>query len=511
MKNLDSLTLKFFYEENADFFNSGVIQKIQMPTRYEILFYIRNNGENRKLYININPKYPHLCFIKDKEDYSIKIPKTPPMFCMQLRKYLEGAKIIKACLIPYDRILEFHFSTVDEFGINYSICLSIELMGRYSNVILYNKKTGLIIGSAHNVSADKSQEREIYGGIKYIYPKKQEKSDILKTSLAAFLEKKEDIPNNFYYFSKPYFEFLNLYAKNDEKLFAVLQNAVFEKDKIKAFWGTDNKNFNEIIFSNFSKIVNDDLMKGLKNKLSKIIKNKIKGFDKIINEMPDISKFERYKKSGDLIFQYIYLIEKGAKKVNFEGFEIKLDENLTAAENAQKYYKLYSKLKAAKEVQEKRSKEAEIQKKHYEEVLFSVENASNLATLSEIEEELTIKQNEKTEKPKIEAVEYKGFEILIGKNNKQNDFIIRKLSQSEDIWLHAYNCPSSHCLIKTQNGRKTPSEEIVFYAAKLVKENSPLKNSKKASIIYTKRKYIKRPPETPLGYVTYEFEKEIVV
>ena len=205
MKNLDSLTLKFFYEENEHVFNNGVIQKIQMPKRTEILFYIRNNGENKKFYININPKYPHVCFIKDKSDYSVKIPKSPPMFCMQLRKYLEGAKIIKSNLVQYDRILEFHFLCSDEFGIETPIILSIELMGKYSNVILYNSKTGLIIGSAHNVSVEKSSKREIYGGIKYIYPEKQEKSDILKTSYSTFIEKKDNIPKNFYYFSKPYF------------------------------------------------------------------------------------------------------------------------------------------------------------------------------------------------------------------------------------------------------------------------------------------------------------------
>ena len=69
MKNLDSLTIKFFYEENKDFLTGGVIQKIQMPSRKEIIFYIRNSGENKKLYININPKFPHICFIKNKDDF----------------------------------------------------------------------------------------------------------------------------------------------------------------------------------------------------------------------------------------------------------------------------------------------------------------------------------------------------------------------------------------------------------------------------------------------------------
>ena len=512
MKNLDSLTLKFFYEENADFLNGAVIQKIQMPKRAEFLFYIRNQGENRKLYINTNPKYPHLCFIKDKEDYFIKIPKKPPMFCMQLRKYLEGAKIQRCNLIEYDRILEFYFSVSDEFGIENSLVLSIELMGKYSNVILYNLKTGLIVGSEHNVSQDKSKEREIYGGIKYIYPKKQEKSDILKVSYSGFIEKKNDVPNNFYYFSKNYYDFISNGIKNDIELFNILQRAVCDKNIIKEFWGAQKEtSFNKIIFEYYSNFVNEDLIKRLKTKLLKPVQEKIKKAKLIIEEEFDIAKFERYQKSGDLIFQYVYLIEKGLKEIELEGLKIKLDENLTPSENAQKYYKLYSKLKSAKLVQEKRKEEAKLDLRYYKELLFTIENAKNPDVLEEIEEEISPQKLEKQEKPRVETVCFEGVEILIGKNNKQNDYIIRKLSNPEDIWLHAYNCPSSHVLIKTQNGKNPVTNNVLLYAANLVKENSPLKDSKKASIIYTKRKYLKRPPNTHLGYVTYEGEKEIVV
>lgn len=514
MKNLDSLTLKFFYEENKEFIDNSVIQKIQMSKRTDILFYLRNNGENKKFYVNIDPKYPHICFIKDKSDYSVKIPKSPPMFCMQLRKYLEGAKIIHSNLVEYDRILEFYFSTVDEFGIENSLVLAIELMGKYSNVILYNKKTGLIIGSCHNVSADKSSIREIYGGIKYIYPPKQNKKDILKTSYAGFLEGKENIPDNFYYFSKPFFEFISKDIKDDKELFSALQNSIHTKEKLKAFWES-GKNFNEIILDYYSNIVNSDLINNKKNKLNKIINSKIKKFETIINEKTDIEKFERYKKTGDLIFQYIYLIKKGMSEIELEGLKINLDLNLTPAENAQKYYKLYSKLKSAKNIQEKRREEALLSKKYLDEILFSIQNSKNSDELDEIEEEIDefilLKKNEKPQKPKVETVEYKGFELLIGKNNKQNDFLIKKLSSPEDIWLHALNCPSSHCIIKTKNGKKEITNDVLLFAAKLVKENSPLKNSSKASIIFTKKKFIKRPPDTPLGYVTYREEKEIIV
>ena len=104
-----------------------------------------------------------------------------------------------------------------------------------------------------------------------------------------------------------------------------------------------------------------------------------------------------------------------------------------------------------------------------------------------------------------------GYEILLGKNNRQNDYLISKASSAEDIWLHAYNCPSSHVLIKVKNDSSPPPPSVLEFAAKLVKENSPMKNSGKVSIIYTKRKNLKKPPGGVLGYVTYKNEKEIVI
>ena len=276
------------------------------------------------------------------------------------------------------------------------------------------------------------------------------------------------------------------------------------------FWGND-KSFNEIIFDYFSKTVNEDLISTKKTKLLKAVKTKIKGVKLLFENKIDYEKYERYKKSGDLIFQYIYKIDKNSENVEFEGVNIKLNPNLTLAENAQRYYKLYSKLKSAKEIQEKREIEAQKRLLYLEDVLFSIENADKLSVLEEIEEEITEEKPDKTEKPKVETINFKDFEIYLGKNNKQNDYIIKKLSSPEDIWFHAYNFPSSHCVLKTQNGRIKPTNEVMLFCANLVKKNSPMKNLNKAEIIYTKRKFLKRPPSTPLGYVTYSCEKEIIV
>ena len=162
MLNFDCLTLKAFFDENIEFFIGARLQKIQQPTRRDFVFSMRNNGESRKLYINIYPQMYHTCFmaVVNEEKRSLKTPKHPPMFCMLLRKYLEGCRISDARVIENERILELHFETMDELSQERSLCLCIELMGKHSNVILYDRTTSIIIGCAHNVGSEKSRYRE---------------------------------------------------------------------------------------------------------------------------------------------------------------------------------------------------------------------------------------------------------------------------------------------------------------------------------------------------------------
>ena len=176
MINIDFLTLKAFFKENIDFIIGSRLQKIQQPTRRDFVLVLRNNGFSKKLYINIYPQIYHIAFIsKENEDKrNIIIPQKPPMFCMLLRKSLEGARIADACCVENERILELHFETYDELSQKRLLCLTIELMGKHSNVILYDKESSIIIGCAHNVGAEKSRYRELQGGLKYIYPPKNE-------------------------------------------------------------------------------------------------------------------------------------------------------------------------------------------------------------------------------------------------------------------------------------------------------------------------------------------------
>lgn len=101
------------------------------------------------------------------------------------------------------------------------------------------------------------------------------------------------------------------------------------------------------------------------------------------------------------------------------------------------------------------------------------------------------------------------FDVFVGRNNKQNDYIISKLAKDDDIWFHARLCAGSHVLLKF-NGIE-PNEEVLFECCKLARKYSSAKQPSKVGIIYTKAKYLRKPPAAPLGYVTYKNEKEVLI
>ena len=119
MLNIDSLLVEDFYNENKDFFVNARIQKIQQPTRREVILLLRNNAESKKLYININPEFYHLCFMskENEQKRDIQIPKHPPMFCMLLRKHLEGARILSVHKPDFERIIELNIENYNDIKV----------------------------------------------------------------------------------------------------------------------------------------------------------------------------------------------------------------------------------------------------------------------------------------------------------------------------------------------------------------------------------------------------------
>lgn len=472
MITFDVLTLSAFVKEQEKFFTGARINKIQQPTRREFIFNLRNNSETRQFYVNINPQFYHCCFMSktNAEKRVIEIPQKPPMFCMLLRKYLENSRIAKINQPENERILEFYIETYNEVGDKIFLCLAFEFMGKHSNVILYNYDTNLIIGCAHNVGADKSREREIFGGLPYVYPPRQ------------------GVNNNW--------------------------TSLLDSVEIK-------NSVNNMIDDYYTYFISQDKFKSLSSNYKTIICQKLKKLNKSLKQMEykllSDSDSDKYRLYGDLIMANLYQLKDFSKCVkvydyeNNRDIEISLDETKTLKDNANKFYKLYNKAKTARTKLTELVNESNAKKEYLEQVLYSVESAETIRELQEISGEIIEdKSVSKSNKNQLEIMKIdleNGDRIYIGRNNRQNDYIVSKLASEDDLWFHVQNCAGSHVLLKSQNA----TDDLILRCVKLAKEYSRAKDSAKAGVIYTKRKYLRKPPGAALGYVTYKNEKEIII
>ena len=189
---------------------------------------------------------------------------------------------------------------------------------------------------------------------------------------------------------------------------------------------------------------------------------------------------------------------------------ITLDPVKTLKENANKFYKLYNKSKTKKSKLSELCEQAAAEATYLHEVIYTIESSTDIMNLLEISEELEPENHSKGKLKKAvepEMLTLGEYKVYIGKNNRQNDYIVSKLAKDEDYWFHTKDCAGSHVLLKCSE----PTDELIFECAKLAKKYSSGSNSSKVGVIYTKRKYLRKPPGANLGYVTYKNEKEILV
>ena len=226
---------------------------------------------------------------------------------------------------------------------------------------------------------------------------------------------------------------------------------------------------------------------------------------------------QKYKLYGELITANLYKYQNYQDSievfdyVNNQNIIIDLDKTKTLNENAQRYFKLYIKSKKTKEKSLEMLSNLNMEQEYYENILYSVDKSINLSELDDIKAELGMNTEKpiKKEKTIIQKINIEDFEVYIGKNNKQNDYIVSKLAKDEDFWFHTRMCAGSHVLLRT-NGIE-PSEKVIYECCKIARENSSASQPSKVGVIYTRAKYLRKPPAAPLGYVTYKNEKEILI
>lgn len=573
--SFDGIVVKSLVDELREKLIDTKIDKVYQPEKDEVCLKIRSKEGVYKLLLSASASHPRV-YIANK--YEKSNPKKAPVFCMTLRKYIQGGVIVDIGQVGFERIIKISVESYDELREKTRKDLYIEIMGKHSNIILVSELGGKVIDSIKRVPLSVSRVRQVLPGAEYELPPSQDKLnpldriDVDKFSLRVNRSRGpvfKLIYNNILGLSPlvarevctrigldPNKDKDDLSNEDIRSLVACI-NSIFDdldknksypsiiiddkRDKIVEFSSirlSQYQDMTEIHEDSISTIIEDyyiskDNKERINQKASSMKKNLSLKLDRIRHkiekqelELKESENADKYRVRGELITSYIYMIKEGMESVVLENYydnnkkvEISLRPNLTPSENAQKYFKKYNKLKNAGEEISKQMV-INIQEKDYiENTLLSIENCDDAKELKEIREELiregyikSYKMPKKDNKPGTDMRKYiscKGNMIIVGKNNKQNDYLTLRLADNEDYWFHTKDIPGSHVLIKSA-GKKVTDEELLE-AGILAAYYSKARMSANVPVDYMMKKNVKKPSGAKPGMVIYEKNKTLYV
>ena len=527
---------------------NGRVTKISQPYPNEVILTIRANRTNYPVLLSANPRYAR--FQITQIPYTN--PAVPTNFTMMLRKYLEGAKLLEIKQLDNDRVVYFEFLTRNELGDKLPLLLSAEIMGRYSNVILINQSTNKIIDTIKHVGMDQNRYRTLLPGATYRQPPTQDKENPFEQESNTFEELIQKYPNREVLADSLLKQYQgisrdnalaladklhssNNYVQAFNDFLAMTENPIPTMNSNNFSIFTDNPNDKK--FSTLSEMLdvfyhtkaNRDRVQQQGGQLLHVIRKNLqrnkKKLKKLSNELKATENADEYRIKGEVLTTYLYQIKRGMTKITLPNFydnnkeiTISLSNQLSPSQNAQKYFKKYQKLKNAVTFVNEQIELTKKEVAYLEEIQTQIELATP-ADLDDIKTELQqegyIKKKQqkskrssrvKINKPET-FIASDGTEILVGKNNLQNEKLTLHTAKKTDIWLHAKNIPGSHVIIKSNN----PSDETLFEAAMLAAYFSKFRSSANVPIDYVQVKNIHKPNGSKPGFVIYEGQKTLTV
>lgn len=531
----------------------GRVSKIYQPFERELQLLIRNNRQNYRLTASIHPTYYHLGLTDEKTSN----PTHAPMFCMLLRKHLENAIILDLNQVDNDRIIRMVFSGLDELGDQQTYDLYFEMMGRHSNILLVNPQKGTLIDCIKHVAPALNAYRTLQPGALFIQPPKQDNQvNIFNIdNLPEFAQNNASVLSNGqggrliegmgplaagqiahwinHENQSPEQALRNLMALTNDS-----QPSLFDDGKKLNYYFTPLNHLqssmqkfdslSQLLVHFYQQKIHLDRIKqvsgDLTMKLRQLIeKNQVK-LEKLSEDRQIAMDADRYRIMGELLKANLYRLTKGQESAQVENYyqdndqiSIPLDPRLSPNENAQAYFKKYSKYKDSLRHIDEQKELTQAENDYLESVLAQV-NQADIDDIEDIKHELaqegygtqrksTIKKRSKSNrKPRI-YVSPDGTQILVGRNNTQNDELSLKSANKNHWWLHAKNIPGSHVIIQSPN----PSDETITLAGELAAYYSKFSQSALVPVDLVPVKALRKPNGAKPGYVIYEGQHTIYV
>ena len=506
----DGITIACMVHELSEKLVGGRITKISQPEKEEVLLTVKSLAGQHRLFISASASLPLIYLTEENKP----APMTAPNFCMVLRKYLQGGRVVEISQPGLERVIQIKVEHLDEMGDTCIRVLCFELMGKYSNLILCDDKS-IILDSLKHVSAVMSSVREVLPQREYFIPVTVEKKDALTTTYEAFAslaKESRQAPFKMIYQSytgiSPFMarEMCNNADVDDRIMAGDLEVAVvqrlytafdqvmnrvrtkdyapcmiMENGKVKEFAVMDIPSYpseQKQAFSSVSKLLFDfyasknkeDVIRqkslNLRKTVQTILERDYKKLDLQKKQLQDAGEREKYKIYGELLNAYGYQLQDGSKEakvLNYytnEEVIIPLDETLSIKENAVRFFDRYGKMKRTEEALAVQTKENESEIVYLESVQTFLNLASTKADLQQIQAELSErgfikksydKKNKKVVNKPLHYVMYDEYDIYVGKNNLQNEEVTFKMANGNDWWFHAKGVPGSHVIVKSRN------------------------------------------------------------
>ena len=286
------------------------------------------------------------------------------------------------------------------------------------------------------------------------------------------------------------------------------------------------ESMNEVVDDFYYRRDMHDRMRQKSAGIVKLLNNNIERVSKKLSilerTVKDAENREEYKIKGDLLTANIYRMQEGMKEIEADNFyepgsapmKIALDPSLSPSMNAQRYYKKYNKAKTALVEAAKQIEAARADLDYLESTLYIAENAETIEDIDAVKDEMASlgyisrrsKQTRRKAKEKSKPMHFvssDGFDIYVGRNNTQNDYLTLKFANTSDLWFHTKDIHGSHAVIKLGLDKDVPKNTILE-AARLAAYYSQARESAQVPVDYTVIKNVKKPNGAKPGMVIYE-------
>ena len=560
---LDALCISEVTAELQSLVGSRV-DKVQQPEKDVLLLHLRGSEGAVRLLISAGSGTARVHLTRlDREN-----PAEPPMFCMLLRKHLSGARLLSVAQPDWERVMLLRFACLDEMGEASETLLAVEMMGRNANLVLVDG-AGRILDCLHKADPMSAPKRPLLPGLFYALPPAQEKENLFLTTEERFREAYDsagqdqsadewlvrsfagvspllarelvtlaagagDVRLREISADRLWPAFAQLRAQEPRPTLLLRGGVPYDlycrpiRQYGSALEQETRESFSELLDSFYTERERIAHQQQRSQTLVKLIKNRreraARKLAVRLEERKATAQRETWRQYGDLIKANLYRMKRGQTALEAENFydpenaavRIPLEAKLSPQQNAERYYKLYTKAKNAEKVLTEQIAEAERELEYLESVQEELGLAAGEKDLGEIRRELigqgylhpTDKRRKKDPPPR--PLRYRspdGSLIQVGKNNLQNDWLTLKAADKNDLWFHVQKSHGSHVVARCAR----EDREAVEAAALLAAWYSSARDSANVPVDYTLVRYVKKPSGARPGMVIYTDYKTIYV